>query len=154
MDLDQSVENFVDNLGDYHLGTMRCIDELLQERRTNRDSPEVMFYTPQAAVYSVDKEKSSILSSKIEVPTLRITRENNNPILRNHFCIDIFHPVTSIDFEVIKAASDTVTIDFSTAPGVDGILGTADDIELSLGDAVSEEFSSSSGTNGTSVSCS
>lgn len=83
-------------------GTALCVDQLMRERRTDPKLRALWFYTPDAQVYSMDNG----------TPTLRITRENNNPVLRDR-CIDIYHPVTSIDFEVIKTASDTVTIDLT-----------------------------------------
>ena len=48
----------------------------------------------------------------------------------------------SINIQIINATTSTLTIDFTNAPGSDGLLGTVDDVQLELGTSISEEYSS------------
>ena len=90
-------------------GTMLCVDQLMTERRTNPDLRDLWFYTADGAVYSVDKGK----------PTLRITREAVNPVLKNieaaftQLTKKHNYRVTPADFMAVQTAPDTVTIDLS-----------------------------------------
>ena len=89
--------------------TMRHVDELMAERRTNSSLRNLGFYTADGEVYSLDNG----------VPTLRITRGSVNPVLKN--IDDAFEQlvnqynylVTSADFEAVVNAKDTVSIDLT-----------------------------------------
>ncbi len=89
--------------------TMLCVDQLTNERRINLDLRNQSFYTADGEVYSVDGE----------TPTLRMTREATNPILNN--IDDAFaqstqnynYKVIPADFDAVKTAADTVTIDLT-----------------------------------------
>ncbi len=90
-------------------GTISCVDQLTNERRINPELRNQSFYTADGEVYSVDGE----------TPTLRITREAVNPILKN--IDDAFTQLTQnnnyqvlpTDFAAVKTALDTVTIDLT-----------------------------------------
>jgi|GEM_PF-1639707 len=90
-------------------GTLCHVDELTTERRTNPDLRSQWFYTADGNVYSVDNG----------TPTLHITREAANPILNN--IDDAFTQLTTngnykvlqVDFDAVKSAADTVTIDLT-----------------------------------------
>jgi hypothetical protein len=90
-------------------GTMRCADQLTKERRKNLELRDLGFDTADGKVYSLDNG----------VPTLRMTREEVNPVLMN--IDDAFKQLTTkgyyrvllADFEAVKAAEDTVTIDLT-----------------------------------------
>ncbi len=113
MTLEQKIENIPGNLRDAYKqavpGTLKHVDELMRERRTNPKLRELWFYTPDGNVYSRDGK----------TPTLRITREPVNPVL-NHIddAVDEIvntgnYKVLPADFEAVKAAADTVTIDLT-----------------------------------------
>ena len=111
----QKLENIVGNLRDAYKqivpGTMRHVDELMAERRTNPYLRNQWFYPADGNVYSLD--------GKERVPTLRITREAVNPVLKNiddafaQFTENENYQVLPTDFETVKAASDTVSIDLT-----------------------------------------
>ncbi len=113
MVLEQKLENIPGNLKDAYKqavpGTVLCVDQLMKERITNPGLRDLWFYTADGEVYSVDNE----------IPTLRITREAVNPVLKN---IDVAfeqlvhqgnYLVPSAEFAAVKAAADTVVIDLS-----------------------------------------
>lgn len=121
MTLEQKIENIPGNLRDAYkeakkeVCTILCVDQLMNERRTDpvtetdEDLRNLCFYTADGEVYSVDEG----------VPTLRITREAVNPVLKN--IDDAFdrsvnkknYQVTPADFEAVKSAPDTVVIDLT-----------------------------------------
>lgn len=104
------LENLTGNLKDaYKLavpGTLLHVDELMRERRDNEELRNLWFYTPDGVVDSMDGE----------TPTLRITRESTNPVLKHiDDAVDEIvntgnYKVLPADFEAVKAAADTVTI--------------------------------------------
>ncbi len=113
MALEQKLENIPGNLKDAYKqavpGAVLCVDQLMKERITNHELRDLWFYTADGEVYSVDNG----------VPTLRITREAVNPVLKN---IDaafeqLVHQgnylVPSAEFAAVKSAADTVVIDLS-----------------------------------------
>ncbi len=113
MALEQNLENIPGNLREAYKqavpGTVLCVDQLMKERITNPELRDLWFYTADGEVYSVDNE----------IPTLRITREATNPILKS---IDAAfeqlvnswnYLVPSVEFAAVKAAADTVVIDLS-----------------------------------------
>lgn len=118
-----TLETITGNLRDAYRqcvpGTIQHVDELMNERRTNSELCSKWFYTADGIVYSVDNG----------IPTLRITREEKNPILNN---IDNVFPqtiqeykysVSENEFNSIKESFDTVTIDVTKLTlhiGVDG----------------------------------
>ncbi|MBI2661905.1 hypothetical protein HYX11_00405 [Candidatus Woesearchaeota archaeon] len=94
-------------------GKNRHVDQLMTERRTNKELRTQWFYTADGEVYSVDNG----------TPTLRITREATNPVF-NHLEDDVDnsyeqlvtkgnYQVLPADFEAVKSAVDTVTIDLT-----------------------------------------
>ncbi len=107
------LENIVGNLRDAYKqavpGTVLCVDQLMKERITNPELRSTWFYPADGAVYSMDEG----------IPTLRITREATNPVLKN---IDAAFDqlmskgnyfVSPEDFAAVKSAADTVTIDLT-----------------------------------------
>ncbi|MFA6462017.1 MAG: hypothetical protein WCV90_07170 [Candidatus Woesearchaeota archaeon] len=116
-----ALENIIGNLRDAYKqavpGTVLCVDQLMAERRTNPELRDNWFYTADGMVYSMDEG----------IPTLRITREATNPILKNiDTAFDQFmnkgnYLVPSAEFEAVKTAADTVTIDLTklTSQGID-----------------------------------
>ncbi len=121
MVLEQKLENIPGNLRDAYKqavpGTVLCVDQLMKERITNPELINLGFYTADGEVYSVDNE----------VPTLRITREAVNPVLKSidaaftQLTTSENYLVPSADFAAVKAAADTVVIDLSqlTLQGTD-----------------------------------
>ena len=113
MTIEQKLENITGNLRDaYKLivpGTMRHVDELMRERRENIELRNQWFYTADGEVYSLENK----------TPTLWVTREATNPVLKN--IEDAFEQlitkgnylVTPADFEAVRNASDTVSIDLT-----------------------------------------
>ena len=113
MTIEQKLENIAGNLRDaYKLivpGTMRHVDELMRERRENIELRNQWFYTADGEVYSLENK----------TPTLWVTREATNPVLKN--IEDAFEQlitkgnylVTPADFEAVRNASDTVSIDLT-----------------------------------------
>lgn len=94
-------------------GKNLCVDQLMNERITNPELRDQWFYTADGEVYSVDND----------IPTLRITREATNPVF-NHLEDDVNssyeqlvnndnYKVLPPDFEAVKTAEDTVTIDLT-----------------------------------------
>ncbi len=113
MALEQKLENLDGNLRDAYKqavpGTVLCVDQLMKERITNPELRDLWFYTADGEVYSMDNG----------TPTLRITRETVNPVLKN---IDAAseqlvnhrnYLVPSAEFAAVKSASDTVVIDLT-----------------------------------------
>jgi hypothetical protein len=122
MALEQKLENIDGNLRDAYKqcvpGTALCVDQLMRERQTNSELRNLCFYTPDGEVYSIEDN----------IPTLRITRESTktesglviiNPVLKN---IDAAfdqlvttgnYQVIPADFEAVKNAIDTVTVDLT-----------------------------------------
>jgi hypothetical protein len=91
-------------------GSMPCVDKLMKYHPTMdifRDFD--YFYASDGCVYSVDRN----------VPTLRITREATNPIHKNiekalrGLIDDNNYDVPQEDFNAVKLALDTVTIDLT-----------------------------------------
>ncbi len=74
-----TLENFVGNLKDVYKqlqpGTMLCVDELMNERRTNEELRDQWFYSADGGVYFLDGVRKT--------PTLAITREAHNPVLQH-----------------------------------------------------------------------
>ncbi|MEK6969986.1 MAG: hypothetical protein AABW48_06170 [Nanoarchaeota archaeon] len=113
MTLEQKIENITGNLRDAYKqavpGTLLHVDELMRERITNLELRNLWFYTPDGAVDSMDGK----------TPTLRITREAVNPILKNidgafgQLVNTGNYNVLPADFEAVKAAVDTVTINLT-----------------------------------------
>ncbi len=107
------LENIVGNLRDAYKqavpGTVLCVDQLMKERITNPELRNNLFYTADGEVYSMDGK----------TPTLRITREASNPILKNiNVAFDQLmrkwnYFVPFAEFEAVKAAPDTVVIDLN-----------------------------------------
>ncbi|MFA6462018.1 MAG: hypothetical protein WCV90_07175 [Candidatus Woesearchaeota archaeon] len=115
------LENIIGNLRDAYRqavpGTVLCVDQLMKERITNLELRNIFFHTADGMVYSMDNG----------IPTLRITREATNPLLKN---IDAAfgqlvskgnYLVSSTEFEDVKAAADTITVDLTklTLQGTD-----------------------------------
>ncbi len=108
-----TIVNIPGNLKDaYKLAvpkTLRYVDELTTERRTNADLRSQSFYTADGNVYFSDKD----------IPTLYITREATNPILKNiddaftQLTTNHNYTVLQSDFDAVKKAEDTVTIDLT-----------------------------------------
>ncbi len=118
MMIEQEVENIRGNTIDQNLretyklilpGTMHHVDQLIAERRTNLRLRDLGFYTADGMVYFLDGD----------TPKLAITREEVNPVLKNidnafeQLITKKDYPVSPADFEAVKAASDTVTIDLN-----------------------------------------
>lgn len=116
MALDQKVEIIIDNFLDAYKqcvpGTMQHVDQLINQRRDNSNLRDLILCTADGGVYSLD--------SKDKKPTLRITREALNPLLKH--IEEIFkqvgsynydYTVSKTDFEAIKQSFDTVTIDLT-----------------------------------------
>lgn len=112
MALEQTIENIGGNLRTYEElvpGTFKHADELTNERRTNLKLRNYSFWTADGAVYFMDNG----------IPTLRITREATNPVLKNigvafnKLANTSNYFVSSADFAAVKAASDTVVIDLT-----------------------------------------
>jgi len=109
----QTLENITGNLRDAYkqaeAGTVLCVDQLMKERLTNTELRQNWFYTADGNVYSMDGK----------IPTLRITREATNPILKNideaftQLVNNGNYLVGSSDFETVKSALDTVVIDLT-----------------------------------------
>ena len=109
----QKLENIEGNLIDAYRrcvpGTMLHVDELMTERGTNFELRNQWFYTADGNVYSLENK----------TPTLWVTREATNPVLKN--IEDAFEQlitkgnylVTPADFEAVRNASDTVSIDLT-----------------------------------------
>ncbi len=110
---EMDLENLPGNLRDAYKqavpGTLLHVDELMCERRDNEKLRGLGFYTPDGAVDSMDGK----------TPTLRITREAVNPILKNidgafgQLVNTGNYNVLPADFEAVKAAVDTVTINLT-----------------------------------------
>jgi len=106
-----SLETIEGNLRDAYLqlqpGTMLHVDQLMNERQTNENLRNKGFYTGDGEIYFLDAGKT---------PTLAITREAYNPVLKN--IGDAFeqlvncggYPVNKNDLEQALAATDTVQI--------------------------------------------
>jgi len=103
-----ALENIVGNLRDAYKqaqpGTILCVDQLMNERRSNPDLRNNWFYTADGNVYTPDGN------------TLLITREAANPILRN---IDDAYTqlvqagnfkVSTADLQAVRDAPDTVAV--------------------------------------------
>ncbi len=112
-----TLENITGNLSEAYKqcvpSTMLCVDQLMTARRTNKELRTQWFYTADGEVYSVDNG----------TPTLRITRESTNPVF-NHLEDDVNssyeqlvqtgnYQVLLADFDAVKAAADTVTINLT-----------------------------------------
>ncbi len=112
-----TLENITGNLKDAYKqcvpGTMQHVDQLMNEKRTNPGLRNQYFYTADGNIYSLDNG----------VPTLRITREAVNPVLNhledkvNSSYDQLVKPgdyqVLPTDFDTLKAAADTITIDLT-----------------------------------------
>jgi len=113
MALEQKIENISGNLRDAYKqavpGTVLCVDQLTKERITNSELRSNRFYTADGEVYSMDNG----------TPTLRITRETVNPVLKNidtafdQLVSNGNYLVPSAEFEAVKSAADTVVVDLT-----------------------------------------
>lgn len=110
-----SLETITGNLKDAYQqlvpGTMLHVDQLMNERRDNHELRNQWFYTADGEVYFLDGARKT--------PTLAMTREAHNPVLRN--IDDAFEQLTSkgnyrVMAEDVKrslAAPDTVLVALS-----------------------------------------
>ena|SRR3990167_646122 len=82
-----SLETFTGNLRDGYKqvqpGTMLHVDELMNERRSNKELQYQWFYTADGLIYFLDGVD--------KIPTLLITREAHNPVLQR--IDDAFEPL-------------------------------------------------------------
>ncbi len=112
MTLETITDNFQAAFEQCVPGTMCHADELMNERRNNIQLREQMFYSADGCVYYVENKK----------PTLRITRERFNPILKN--INDVFgqllnqdnYRLSRDDFIIMNAIGvgpDKLTIDLT-----------------------------------------
>jgi hypothetical protein len=118
MSLNQKLENIPGNLRDAYKqcvpGTFLCTDKLMNERRSYSGLRRKWFYTADGEVYSLDDG----------VPTLRVTREATNPVLRHLFDKGVcssydqlmhkhYYNVTPADFKAVKNSIDTIIVDLT-----------------------------------------
>jgi len=108
MSLETITGNLKDGYNQLQPGTMLHVDELMNERRTNEELRNQYFYTADGEVY--------LLHGARKTPTLAITREAYNPVLRN--IDDAFEQLTKkhnyrvgkADMQQALTAPDTVLI--------------------------------------------
>lgn len=111
MALDSTVENIRGNLRDAYKaavpGTVRCVDQLMQERRVNPELRKKWVYAADGAIYFVDNKKLM----------WAITREAQNPILQNiDEAFDALiangnYSVKEADLQTALNAPETVLVD-------------------------------------------
>ena len=75
MSLETITGNLKDGYNQLQPGTMLHVDQLMNERRTNEELRTQWFYTADGEVYLLDGARKT--------PTLAMTREAYNPVLRN-----------------------------------------------------------------------
>ncbi|MBI2662171.1 hypothetical protein HYX11_01800 [Candidatus Woesearchaeota archaeon] len=117
MELEQKFENIPGNLQDAYKqclkGTMLHAYEIMRDQREDVNLYDISFHTAEGIVYSLDHE----------IPRLRITPEKNNPVL-DHIDDEVnnsykqlanngIYKVLPADFNRVKSAEDTVTIDLT-----------------------------------------
>ena len=89
-------------------GTMLHVDQLMNERRTNKELCSQSFYTADGVIY--------FLNGARKVPVLVMTREVHNPLLKKNngdfaqFAVKENYPVLQSDFEQALIVPDTVLI--------------------------------------------
>ncbi|MEK6939438.1 MAG: hypothetical protein AABX31_01805, partial [Nanoarchaeota archaeon] len=109
--LETITENLKDGYNQLQPGSMLHVDELMKERRTNEELRNNGFYTADGEVYVLDGARKT--------PTLAMTREAHNPVLKN--IDDAFEQLTKKhnyrpsqeDVQQALAAPDTVLIALS-----------------------------------------
>lgn len=108
MILETITGNLLDAYRQVQPGTMLHVDELMNERRSNKELQYQWFYTADGLIYFLDGVD--------KIPTLLITREAHNPVLQR--IDDAFEPlikganyhVLEVDLKKALAAPDRVLI--------------------------------------------